>query len=161
MTWPQRDAPNGKGAHGGGPRDGWMRQFLRRDAERQVAMLDSLHARLEGQLKELKGFDLPDKEWVRVAQLRLDGYRVLATLELEAAKVYLMAERAKVHAPMSDEEFATRIQELGRQAVAALPAEERARSLSVEELEAELARKRALPAPTSDPGRIVAPKEET
>lgn len=148
MKWNQHN-PEGRGT----PRvaDGWMRQFLRRGAEQQAGMLDNLLARLNGDLAKLPADALPGKEFVRIARLYQDGYRHLAQLELETAKLRLLAERAHARAPMTDEEFAAQIEALGRQAIGAL---------SVEELEAELARKRALPAPTSDPGRSIAPKEE-
>lgn len=133
MAWNQRPGPSGSG-----PRDGWMRQFLRRKAEQQVGMLTALTERLERDLAKLPDGQLPSKEWVRVARLRLDAYRMLATLELETARVRLLAERANQRAPLSDEEYQREIAELGREAV---------RALSVEELEAELARKRALLVP--------------
>lgn len=144
MKWDQHN-PEGRGT----PRvaDGWMRQFLRRGAEQQAGMLDNLLARLNGDLAKLAPDALPGKEFVRIARLYQDGYRHLAQLELETAKLRLLAERAHARAPMTDEEFAAQIEALGRQALATVPAEERAQSLSVEELEAELARKRALPQP--------------
>jgi hypothetical protein len=128
MAWSQRPGPSGSG-----PRDGWMRQFLRRKPEQQVGMLTALAERLERDLAKLPDGQLPSKEWVRVARLRLDAYRMLATLELETARVRLLAQQA----PMSDEEYQRELEALGRDAVQAL---------SVEELEAELER-RALPAP--------------
>jgi hypothetical protein len=82
-----------------------MRQFLRRKPEQQVGMLTALTERLERDLAKLPDGQLPSKEWVRVARLRLDAYRMLATLELETAKVRLRAERSHVRAPMTDEEF--------------------------------------------------------
>lgn len=133
MAWNQRPGPSGSG-----PSDGWMRQFLRRDAERQVGMLTALTERLERDLAKLPDGQLPGKEWVRVARLRLDAYRMLATLELETARVRLLAQRANQRAPLSDEEYQAQIQALGRDAV---------RALSVEKLEAEMERRRALRAP--------------
>lgn len=135
MKW---DAHNPEGR--GTPRlsDGWMRQFLRRGAEQQAGMLDRLLVRLEADLTKLPAGALPGKDFVRVARLYQDGYRHLAQLELETAKLRLLAERAHARAPMTDEEFSAQIEALGRQAVGAL---------SVEELEAELAKKRALPEP--------------
>jgi hypothetical protein len=112
-----------------------MRQFLRRGAEQQVGMLTALRERLERDL-ERRPDELPDKEWVRVARLYQDGYRHLATLELETAKVRLMAERAHVRAPLSDEEYQAELKALGREAV---------RALSVDELCAEIEGRRALP----------------
>lgn len=131
MTWNQRPGPSGSG-----PCDGWMRQFLRRGVEQQVGMLTALRERLQRDL-ERRPDELPGKEWVRVARLYQDGYRHLATLELETAKVRLMAERAHVRAPLSDEEYQAELEALGREAV---------RALSVEELEAEIERRRVLPA---------------
>jgi hypothetical protein len=81
---------------------------------------------------------VPGNEWCRLARLYQDGYRVLATLELETAKVRLLAERAHVRAPMTDEEFSREIEALGRKAV---------RALSDDELCVEIARRRALPTP--------------
>lgn len=137
MKWDQHN-PEGRGT----PRvsDGWMRQFLRRGAEQQAGMLDALLARLHRDLEKLPADALPGKDFVRVARLYQDGYKHLAQLELDTAKLRLLAERAHARAPMTDEEFAAQIEALGRQAVSAL---------SVEELEAELARKRALPAPAA------------
>lgn len=137
MKWDQHN-PEGRGT----PRvsDGWMRQFLRRGAEQQAGMLDQLLARLHRDLEKLPADQLPGKDFVRVARLYQDGYKHLAQLELDTAKLRLLAERAHARAPMTDEEFAAQIEALGRQAVSAL---------SVEELEAELARKRALPAPAA------------
>ena len=131
MAWNQRPGPSGSG-----PSDGWMRQFLRRKPEQQVGMLIALTERLERDLAKLPDGQLPSKEWVRLARLRLDGYRMLATLDLETARVRLLAQRANQRAPMSDEEFQRELEALGRDAV---------RALSVEELEAELERRRALP----------------
>ena len=74
----------------------------------------------------------------RVARLRLDAYRTLATLELDTARVRLLAQQANQRAPLSDEEYQAEFEALGRDAV---------RALSVEKLEAELERRRALPAP--------------
>ena len=99
MAWNQRPGPSGSG-----PRDGWMRQFLRGDAERQVGMLTALRERLQRDL-ERRPDELPGKEWCRLAKLYQDAYRMLATLELETAKVRLRAERSHVRAPMTDEEF--------------------------------------------------------
>lgn len=133
MAWNQRPGPCGSG-----PSDGWMRQFLRRKPEQQVGMLTALTDRLERDLAKLPDGQLPSKEWVRAARLRLDAYRTLATLELDTARVRLLAELANQRAPMTDEQYEREIAELGRDAV---------RALSVEELEAELERRRALPAP--------------
>ncbi len=128
MAWNQRPGPSGSG-----PSDGWMRQFLRREAEQQVGMLTALRERLQRDL-ERRPDELPGKEWVRIARLYQDGYRHIASLELEHAKLALLAERA----PMTDEEVARWMEQLGREAV---------RALSDEELEAEIERRRALPAP--------------
>ena len=133
MAWNQRPGPCGSG-----PSDGWMRQFLRRKPEQQVGMLTALTERLERDLAQLPAGQLPSKEWVRVARLRLDAYRMLATLELETARVRLLAQRANQRAPLSDEEYQRELEALGRETV---------RALSVEELEAEIERRRALPAP--------------
>ena len=135
MAWNQHPGPSGSG-----PRDGWMRQFLRRGAEQQVGMLTALADRLERDLaKQPEG--LPGKEWVRVARLYQDGYRHLAQQELETAKVQLLARRVSGRAPLSDAEYEEQMAALGLEAV---------RTLSVEQLEVELERKRALPAAPDD-----------
>jgi len=100
-------------------------------------MLTALRERLQRDL-ERRPDELPGKEWCRLAKLYQDAYRMLATLELETAKVRLRAERSHVPAPMTDEEFQREIEAVGGDAVRALP---------VEDLEAELERRRALPAP--------------
>lgn len=134
MKWDQHN-PEGRGT----PRvaDGWMRQFLRREIEEQAAMVVRVRERVTKDL-DAKPEGIPGKDTMRAARFALDGCLHLARLELETAKLRLLAERAHARAPMTDEEFAAQIEALGRQAVGAL---------SVEELEAELARKRALPAP--------------
>lgn len=76
MAWNQRPGPSGSG-----PRDGWMRQFLRRKPEQQVGMLTALAERLERDLAELPEDAVPGEEWCRVAKLYQDGYRHLATLD--------------------------------------------------------------------------------
>ncbi len=139
MAWNQRPGPSGSG-----PSDGWMRQFLRRKPEQQVGMLTALTERLERDLAKLPDGQLPSKEWVRLARLRLNAYRMLATLELETARVRLLAQRANQRAPMSDEEFQREIEALERDALD---------TLSVEELEAALARKRARPPADERPAR--------
>lgn len=144
MKWDQHN-PGGTG-NGRRPHSGWMDQFLRRGAEQQAGMLDNLLGRLKADMDKLPADAVPGKEWVRVARLYQDGYRHLAQLELEHLKFRLLAERSAIKAPMSDEEFAAQLEALGRKAIGALPAEERARGLSAEDLEAELARRRALPA---------------
>jgi hypothetical protein len=114
-----------------------MSRFLGEEAEAQTRMLTTLRGRLErGQdAADPRSTEPPSREWVRAARLYLDGYRNLAQLELEHAKVRILADRAGHKPPMTDEEFQARLEELGRQAIGAL---------SAEELEAELARKRAL-----------------
>ena len=135
MKWDQHN-PEGRGA----PRvsDGWMAQFLRREAEAQAAMLVRIRERV-GRDLDAKPDGVPGKETMRAAKFAQDGFKILADLELEHAKVELLARRVLGKAPMSDDEYAAQLQALGRDAVDALP---------VEELEAALARRRALAAPS-------------
>lgn len=115
------------------PHDGWMRQFLRAEGARQTMLLSRLAQRLERDL-EGQPAGLPSREFVRVARLYLDGYRQLAALELEHAKVRLEAERvARGMPPMTDEEYAAANAEIAR---AGLP------ELADTELEQEVARRR-------------------
>lgn len=137
--WGQQSTGSGAPRH-----NGWMSTFLRADAERQVMLLTRLADRLDAKLESMAPGVLPDEEWARIARLRLDAYRTLATLELEHAKMLLLAQRTAERAPMSDDEYQRQLQALGRDAVQALPPAERAQTLSSEELEAELARRRAL-----------------
>jgi hypothetical protein len=118
-------------------RRNWMSDFLGEEAEAQCRILAKLRGRLErGQdAADPRSTAPPSRDWVRAMAMYLDGYRVLAQLELEHAKVRILADRAGHKPPMTDEEFQARLEELGRQAIGAL---------SAEELEAELARKRAL-----------------
>lgn len=131
MKWDQHN-PEGRGT--GRVSDGWMAQFLRREAERQAQMLDDIHARLRKD-RERSPDALPSKEHMRAARFAQDGFRHLMQLELETAKVKLLAQRINGKAPMSDEEYAAKLEDLGRDSIDALP---------VEELEAALARRRAL-----------------
>lgn len=136
MKWDQHN-PAGHGRHRG-PSDGWMAQFLRREAERQAEMLDAIHARLKLQLEKLDPERLPSEDWLRAARFAQDGFRHLATLELETARVTLLAQRVNGKAPMSDEEYEAKLRDLGRDALDTQP---------VEELEAAIARRRALAVP--------------
>lgn len=124
-------------------RDRWMREFLATEAEAQTRMLTGLRLRLErGQAAaDPKSTAPPSREWVRAARMYLDGYRALATLELEHAKVKLMARKAGMDA-LTDEEYAKELVELGRDAV---------RSLPDDELRAELERRAMALAAGHDP----------
>ncbi len=127
-------------------RDGWMRRFLGEEAEAQTRILATLRGRLERGMAAADATDPdatepPSREWVRAARLYLDGYRALATLELETAKLRLLATRVTGKAPMSDEEYQAQLEALGRDGLDALP---------VDELEIALARRRAL-ASSSEP----------
>ena len=130
MKWDQHN-PEGKGT----PRvsDGWMRQFLRREAERQARMLEDIHRRLDKD-RERNPDELPSEGHMRAARFAQDGFRHLATLELEAAKVGLLAKRLG-QAPMTDEEYQRQLEALGDDALDTAP---------VEKLEAALARRRAV-----------------
>jgi hypothetical protein len=127
-----------------------MSRFLTEEAEAQTRILVTLRGRLErGQAAaDPAKSDPPSREWVRACRLYFDGYRSLANLELEHAKIRLMAERSHVRAPMSDDEFQQQIAALGRQALD---------TLSAEDLEAALARKRAIVVTTSDRTGTMAP----
>lgn len=104
---------------------GWMSQFLRKEAEEQTALLEGLRARLIKRLEnQANPAELPDEDWCRVARLYQDGYRTLAHLELETAKVRLLADRARDKGPMSDEQFAAQMDALGRQAMQGLSDDE-------------------------------------
>ena len=117
-----------------------MSRFLSEEAEAQTRILVTLRGRLErgqaaAEKRDPENTKAPSREWVRAARLYFDGYRHLAQLELELAKVRILAERSHIRAPMSDDEFQAQIEALGRRAMDAA---------SAEELEAALARKRAL-----------------
>lgn len=120
----------------------WMRRFLAEEAEAQTVMLSGLRGRLERGMAaaDPKSTDPPSREWVRAARIYFDGYRALATLEIETAKLRLLAQRG--HRPLTDDEYQAQLQALGQDAV---------RALSPEDFEAELARRRALPEPASEP----------
>lgn len=138
-----------------------MARFLAEEAEAQTRILVGLRGRLErGQAAAAErdaaavaagkqpSHEPPSREWVRAATLYFDGYRHLAQMQIEHAKLELEARRVNGKAPMSDEEYQAQLQALGRDAVQALPPAERAQTLSSEELEAELARRRGLGAGT-------------
>ena len=133
---------SGGSGHGtvGPKHNGWMAQFLRKESEQQAELLEGLRQRLIANLARMPDPGaLPDKDWCRVARLYQEGFRALANLELEAAKVQLLAERAGTKAePLTDEQFAEQMAELGRQAMA---------GLSDDELLAEMNRRRAQLAP--------------
>ncbi len=137
MTWSSN--PDGRGT--GRTSDGWMRQFLRREAEAQTAMLLRLRERLDRDLDKLdreKIEGVPGKEWRRAAKLYIDGYRTLAQLELETARLRLLAQRQNEQRPLSDDEYEREIGQLGREAV---------KTLTDEEFQLEAERRRSLPAP--------------
>lgn len=140
MKW---DAHNPEGR--GTPRvsDGWMSQFLRAEQEKQAAMLVRVRERVERDL-ERQPNGMPGKETMRAARFAQDGFKALAQLELEkakleldAVKVQLLARRLNDKRPMTDEEYAAQMEALGRDALDTQP---------LEELEAAIARKRALAA---------------
>jgi hypothetical protein len=131
MKWDQHN-PEGRGRPA--VSDGWMAQFLRREAEKQAEMLIRIRERVERDL-DAKKDGVPGKETMRAAKFAQEGFKILATLELEHAKVELLARRVLGKAPMSDDEYAAQLQALGRDGLDALP---------VNELEAALARRRAL-----------------
>jgi hypothetical protein len=114
-----------------------MRAFIEESLETKCRILTKLGARIErGQdAADPKSTAPPSREWVRACALYCDGVRHVAQLELEHAKVRILADRAGHKPPMSDEEFQAQIQALGRQALD---------TLSADELEQALARKRAL-----------------
>lgn len=141
MKWNQHN-PEGRGT----PRvsDGWMRQFLRRELEQQAAMVVAVRERVQRDL-ESKPEGMPGKDTMRAAGFAQAGFKILADLELEHAKLELLAIRVLGRQePMTDDEYQAKLEALGRDALRSLPAAERAQDLSVDELEAELARRRAL-----------------
>ena len=133
MKWDANN-PDGRGT----PRvsDGWMAQFLRREAEAQAEMLVRIRERVQRDLdRTQESGAVPGKETMRAARFAQEGFKILADLELETAKVKLLAQRLNGKTPMTDDEYQDKLQALGRDAVDALP---------VEELEAALSRRRAL-----------------
>lgn len=137
MTW-----GSNQGAVSGGrrPHDGWLAQFLRKEAEQQAELLVRIRERVQRDLE--KHDDVPGEDTMRCAKFAQEGFKVLATLELETAKVRLLAQRLNGKQPLTDEEYQAELEALGRDAIGAL---------SAEELEAELARRRALPAAPREP----------
>jgi len=114
-----------------------MSSFLAEEAEAQTRILIALRVRLENGAKaaDPKATKSPSREWVRAARLYFDGYRHLAQLQLEHAKVRLLAERVHGKAPMTDAEYQAQLEALGQDALD---------TQSAEALEAAIARKRAL-----------------
>ena len=130
-------------------RDGWMRRFLAEEAEAQTKILVTLRGRLErgAAAADPKSTEPPSREWVRAASLYFDGYRHLATmeidhakLELERTRVRLLAKRAGMQ-ELTDDEYARELIELGRESVTAL---------SDDEIAAEV-RRRGLALPAGEP----------
>lgn len=129
---------NGSVTGGRRPHDGWLAQFLRKEAEQQAAMLVAIRERVQRDLERNPDV-VPGKETMRAARFAQEGYKILAGLELETAKVKLLAQRVHGKTPMSDDEYAKELEALGRDALD---------SLSDADLALELERRRtALPAP--------------
>lgn len=137
MKWDQHN-PEGRGT--ARVSDGWMAQFLRREAEQQAQMLVQVRERVERDLAA-KPNGVPSKETMRAAKFAQEGFKILATLELEHAKVELLARRVLGKAPMSDEEYMAKLEALGDDSLDTQP---------IEKLEAAIARRRALAA-SSEP----------
>jgi hypothetical protein len=118
-------------------RDRWMQGFLAESLEQQARILTVLGARLErGQAAaDPASTKSPSREWVRAARLYFDGHKHIAMLEIEHAKVRLLAERVHGKAPMTDAEYRAQLEALGQDALD---------TQSAAALEAALARKRAL-----------------
>jgi hypothetical protein len=136
VKWDQHN-PIGTG-NGRRPHDGWMAQFLRAEAARQAEMIQRVRQRVERDLERTEEIGtVPGEDTMRAAKFAQEGFKILATLELEAAKVELLARRVLGKAPMTDEEYAAQLEALGRDGLDALP---------VEEIEAALQRRRALAA---------------
>lgn len=114
-----------------------MARFLAEEAEAQTGILRGLRGRLERGMAaaDPASTEPPSREWVRAAALYFDGYRHLAQLQIELAKLELEARRLNGKAPMSDEEYQAKLRDLGRDALDTQP---------VEELEAAIARRRTL-----------------
>lgn len=112
-----------------------MRAFIESALETKCRILTKLGARLErGQdAADPKSTAPPSREWVRAASLYCDGVRHVAELELEHAKVQLLAQRMNVKQPMTDEEYQRKLEALGDDALDTQP---------VEKLEEALARRR-------------------
>lgn len=132
-----------------------MARFLAEEAEAQTVILRGLRGRLERGMAAAEKHDAdaiaagkqpshepPSREWVRAATLYFDGYRHLAQLQIEHAKLELEARRVNGKAPMSDEEYQAQLQALGQDAV---------RALTPEQFAAEVERRRSLPEPASEP----------
>ena len=113
-----------------------MRQFIESALETKCRILTKLGAKLErGQdAADPKSTAPPSREWVRACAMYCDGVRHVAQLELEHAKVQLLAQRMNVKQPMTDEEYQRQLEALGDDALDTHP---------VEKLEAALARRRA------------------
>jgi malate synthase len=137
VKWDQHN-PEGRGT--ARVSDGWMAQFLRREAEQQAQMLVQVRERVERDLAA-KPNGVPSKETMRAAKFAQEGFKILATLELEHAKVELLARRVLGKAPMSDEEYMAKLEALGDDSLDTQP---------IEKLEAAIARRRALAA-SSEP----------
>lgn len=125
-------------------RGDWMRAFLASEAEAQTVMLSGLRGRLERGMAaaDPKSTEPPSREWVRAARIYFDGYRALATLELEHAKLRLLAQRPGATRPMTDEEYQAQLTGLRLDAV---------RTMTDAEFQAEVERRRTLPEPAADP----------
>jgi replicative superfamily II helicase len=122
-----------------------MASFLAEEAEAQTRILVALRVRLENgaAAADPKATKSPSREWVRAARLYFDGYRHLAQLQLEHAKIRLLAERVHGKAPMTDTEYEAQLEALGQDALD---------TQSAEALEAALERKRALAVPANPGG---------
>lgn len=118
-----------------------MRDFLAEEAEEQTTILRTLRGRLQrgmdaAERQNPHATEPPSREWVRAFAMYLDGFRTLANMEIEHAKLQLLARRLNgKQPPMSDAEYEAQLQALGRDALD---------TMSAEELEAALTRKRAL-----------------
>lgn len=106
MKWDSNN-PGGTG-NGRRPHDGWMAQFLRREAEKQAEMIVQIRERAQKRL-DAKPADMPDKETMRAARFAQDGFKHLAELELEAAKVSLLAQRVGGAPPVPTEVLVARL----------------------------------------------------
>lgn len=89
-------------------RDRWMERFLVEEAEAQTRILVGLRGRLERGMAAAEERDAaavaagkkpnpkpPSREWVRAARLYFDGYKHVAMLQLEYAKLEIARQRAE------------------------------------------------------------------
>lgn len=116
--------------------------WLRKTTPNHLELLDGMRSRLQEALEQLPEKMPPDRDWVRVYRAYAAGFHALVADMRESAKLALLAQRAGQNAALSDDELATEMRALAREA---LP------ELSADELAAEAQRRGLrLAAPTED-----------